>query len=142
MNCEFTPTTTPYLDTDATQIDTNKILSKGIELQFPFLKNISGPKALVLFYTKEDITMNLGSDIRKEDLYKTFKIGRGFFSLVVLSNAAAEDAHAFVRSVVHYRLANIKTIFHFDDLPSSPHNLFNYVNSFLIEIKEKKRYLL
>ena len=127
------------MHTDLQQTEVNKqLLSALYNIAFHNKQIKRG--SLVVLYTREDISIPLKEYAKVEDEVAVFDAGSAFFSLIYI-NKASSFAHDFIKDFHHYCISNIKSVYHFDDLPESQHHLFNYINSFLFEIEDKKYYM-
>ena len=130
-----------YLDTGLTQIETVKILVDKIKPSVEYLtyniKRYKVPVALVLFYTTEDISESIEETMRLTDVLVTTKLGDAHFSFVLLPFTESIDSYSFIKHEIRRKLGNVENYYHFEELKPEVHNYFNFVNSYLFEIKER-----
>jgi len=129
-----------YMHTQRTQIEVNKKILEVLNALVEFAPRAKQNGSLIIVYRLQDI-LGLVEDFTKTgESAVAINIGDAFFTLIFLKNDSAA-AHDFMKNFQHYWLQDISSVYHFDDLPESKHHLYNFINSFLFEINEKRYYI-
>ena len=131
-----------FLNTGLSQIETVKILVEKIEPALEYLtyniRRYKIPVSLVLFYTEEDISESIKDTMRLTDVLIDIKIGKAYFSFVLLPFTESIDSYSFIKHEEYKKLSYIEHYYNFERLEPQIYNYFNFVNSFLFKILEKK----
>jgi len=131
-----------FLATGLSQVETVKRLVDGIKPVLEYItyniKRYSTPVSLVLFYTEEDVSESIKKTMRVTDVLIDIKIGSSYFNFVLLPFTESIDSYSFIKHEEYKRLSNIEHYYYFERLEPQVHNYFNFINSFLFKILEKK----
>jgi len=131
-----------FLNTGLSQIETVKILVEKIEPALEYLtyniRRYKIPVSLVLFYTEEDISESIKDTMRLTDVLIDIKIGKAYFSFVLLPFTESIDSYSFIKHEEYKKLSYIEHYYNFERLEPQIYNYFNFINSFLFKILEKK----
>ncbi len=131
-----------FLTTGLSQIETVKVLVDKIKPSLEFLtyniRRYKIPVTMVMFYTEVDISKSIEETMRLTDVLKTVKIGKAYFSFVLLPFTQAIDSYTFIKHEENNKLNNIEHYYHFERLEPQIYNYFNFINSFLFKVIEKK----
>ncbi len=135
--------TQSYLQTHLSQIETNILLVKKLEPTIKDLtyntKRYNEPVCLVLFYAEEDISNAIKKCMRQTDILHAIKIGDSYFHFVFLLFSTQEQSYTFVKHVEHEKLQNTPHYYYYEQLKATDYtNEFNFINSYLFNIKEQK----
>lgn len=132
-----------FLKTGLSQIDVAKTIVEKLEPSIEYLtyniRRYNAPVTLVMFYSEEDISDKLKSNVRLTDVIISIKIGDSYFNSVFLIFTEEEDAYAFVKNVEYSKLGNIDNFYYYETLQPKVYNYYNFINTYLFEIDEKKK---
>ena len=131
-----------FLKTGISQIETTKILIDKIEDAVEYLtyniRRYKIPVSLVLFYTEEDISKSIIDTKRLTDVLIDVKIGDSYFNFILLPFTEEVESYSFVRHEEYNKLSKIENYYHYEMLEPKIYNYFNFVNSYIFRIVEKK----
>ncbi|WP_294886095.1 MULTISPECIES: hypothetical protein [unclassified Sulfurimonas] len=131
-----------FLNTKLSQIETVKILVKELQPSLEYLtyniKRYHVPVVMIIFHSLKDIAKELEQSKRLTDIAKTVKIGDSYFNFVFLPFTELVESYNFIKHVEYNKLSNTKNYYHHDMLPPEISNYFNFINSYLFAIAEKK----
>lgn len=132
-----------FLKTGLSQIDVAKTIVEKLEPSIEYLtyniRRYNAPVTLVMFYSEEDISDKLKSNVRLTDVIISIKIGDSYFNSVFLIFTEEEDAYAFVKNVEYSKLGNVDNFYYYETLQPKVYNYYNFINTYLFEIDEKKK---
>ncbi|QOY55511.1 hypothetical protein HUE87_04560 [Candidatus Sulfurimonas marisnigri] len=132
-----------FLKTGLSQISTTNILisqlKSPLELFTYNIKRYKVPVTLVLFYTEEDISLEIKKNIRISDGLKVIKVGDSYFNFIFLPFTDIENSYSFVKDIEYDILNNIEYSFYLDELEHEIDRCYNFINSFLFKILERKK---
>jgi len=133
-----------FLKTGLSQINTTEKIVDKLKLDMSFLayniKRYKIPVTLVLIYTQEDISKSIKESIRVSDKLKTIKIGESYFNFIFLLFTNEMDSYSFIKTIEKTKLTKIKSFFYFKELEPIINNYFNFINSYLFEIKKEEAF--
>jgi len=131
-----------YLNTGLHQTDTVKMLVEKIKPCLEYLtyniRRYKTPVVLVLFYTEEDISQSIKDTMRLTDVLSVKKIGNSYFNFVCLPFTEIVEAYEFIKHVQKQNLNTKNYFYHFEQLTPTIHNYYNFINSYLFNILERK----
>ena len=131
-----------FLGTGLSQVETVKHLVDGIKPALEYItyniRRYKTPVSLVLFYTEEDVSESIRETMRLTDVLIDIKLGNSYFSFVLLPFTESIDSYSFIKHEEHKKLGHIEHYYYFERLEPQIHNYFNFINSFLFKILEKK----
>ena len=132
-----------FMKTGKSQISTTNMLVERLKPSIEYLtyniKRYNVPVTLVLFYSEEDILDKLDDSMRLTDVIDSIKIGDSYFNFVFLIFTDEEDSYAFVKHVEYNKLSNVDHFHYYEILPPEVYNYYNFINTYLFEIDEKKK---
>ena len=131
-----------YLNTGLHQIDTVKVLVEKIKPCVEYLtyniRRYKVPVVLILFYSEEDISQSIKSTMRLTDVITVKKIANSYFNFVCLPFTETVESYEFIKHVEKKNLNNQEFFYHFEQLTPTIHNYYNFINSYLFSISERK----
>jgi len=131
-----------FLGTNLSQVETVKKLVNALKPALEYItyniRRYKTPVSLVLFYTQEDISESIRETMRLTDVLIDIKIGSSYFSFVFLPFTESIDSYSFIKHAEYKKLSHIEHYYYFEKLEPRVYNYFNFVNSFLFKILEKK----
>ncbi|MCD4667006.1 MAG: hypothetical protein K8R44_00125 [Sulfurimonas sp.] len=131
-----------YLNTNLHQIDVVKVLVEEVEPCVEYLtyniRRYKVPVVLVLFYSEEDISQSIKETMRLTDVITVKKIANSYFNFIYLPFTETVEAYEFIKHVEKKNLNNPDFIYHFEQLAPTVHNYYNFINSYLFNILERK----
>ncbi|QOY51206.1 hypothetical protein [Candidatus Sulfurimonas baltica] len=132
-----------FLKTGLSQISTTNILIGQLKTPIEFftynIKRYKVPVTLVLFYTEQDISLEIKKNIRLSDGLKVIKIGESYFNFIFLPFTEIKDSYSFIKDIEHDILNNIEYLFYLEELEHEINRCYNFINSFLFKILERKK---
>lgn len=133
-----------FLKTGLSHIEVTKLLIEELQSSIEYLtyniRRYKAPVSLVLFYTQEDISEKITESMRLTDKLSSIKIGDSYFNFVFLPFTDEIDSYTFVKHIEKTQLKDINSFFYFEKLPTTVHNYFNFINSYLFEIEKEESF--
>lgn len=131
-----------FLNTNLSQVETVKILVEKLQPSLEYLtyniKRYKVPVVMIVFHTQKDISQELEQSKRLTDIAMTIQIGESYFNFVFLPFTELVESYNFIRHVEYNKLSNTQNYYHHEMLPSEINNYFNFINSYLFIIAEKR----
>jgi len=131
-----------FLGTGLSQVETVKYLIDGVKPALEYItyniRRYKTPVSLVLFYTEEDVTESIRETMRLTDVLIDIKIGNSYFNFILLPFTESIDSYSFIKHEEYKKLSHIEHYYYFERLEPQVYNYFNFINSFLFKILEKK----
>lgn len=131
-----------FLSTNLSQIETVKILVEKLQPSLDYLtyniKRYKVPVVMIVFHTQKDISKELEQSKRLTDIAITIQIGESYFNFVFLPFTELIESYNFIKHVEYKKLSNTENYYHHEMLPSEINNYFNFINSYLFIIAEKR----
>lgn len=131
-----------FLNTNLSQVETVKILVEKLQPSLEYLtyniKRYHVPVVMIVFHTQKDISQELKQSKRLTDIAITIQIGESYFNFVFLPFTELIESYNFIKHVEYNKLASTENYYHHEMLPSEINNHFNFINSYLFIIAEKR----
>lgn len=133
-----------FLKTGLSQVKTNEILVEKLQSSIEFftynIRRYHVDVSLVLLYTEEDVNAKIQSCMRLTDIIDTVKIGESYFNFIFLPFTNEQESYDFIKKVEINKLQSIKSFFYFRHLTPTTCDYFNFINSYLFEIKKEETF--
>lgn len=131
-----------FLNTNLSQVETVKILVEKLQPSLEYLtyniKRYKVPVVMIVFHTQKDISQELEQSKRLTDIAITVKIGESYFNFAFLPFTDLIESYNFIKHVEYNKLASTENYYHHEMLPDEISNYFNFINSYLFIIDEKR----
>lgn len=132
-----------FLKTGLSQISTTNILIGQLKTPIEFftynIKRYKVPVTLVLFYTEQDISLEIKKNIRLSDGLKVIKIGESYFNFIFLPFTDMKASYSFIKDIEYDILSSVEYLFYLEELEHEINRCYDFINSFLFKILERKK---